>query len=106
MEGQTSFLGGGIEAVEGGKEASVFVTVGAKGREPVGGITGGLGGDCRAVGRPEGPLEASLPLGRDLLSERVDSLGRGVTREKAAGTGDLFACSGTAPVEDGEPRMS
>ena len=99
-------MGGGIEAVDGGKEASVLVTLGAKGREPVGGITAGLGGDCRAVGRPEGPLEASLLLGRDLLSERVDSLGRGVTREKAAGIGDLFACSEIAPVEDGEPPMS
>jgi len=70
-------------------------------------MTGGLGGDCRAVGRSEGPFESSLLLDRNWLSERVDSLGRGVKREEAAGIGDLLACSGeTAPVPDGEPSIS
>jgi hypothetical protein len=105
-EGRTPFSGGQIEAVEGRKEAPVFVSLGgAKGRAPVGEITGGLGGDCRAVGRSEGPLETSLLLDRDWLSERVDSLGRGVTREEVASIGNFFACSETAPVPDEEPSM-
>ena len=53
-EGQTSFLGGEIEALEGGKDASVCISLeGAKGRAPVSEITGGLGGNCRAVDRSE-----------------------------------------------------
>ena len=39
------------------------------------------------------------------MSERVGSLGGGVTRENAAGVGKLFVCSETAPVPDGEPSM-
>ena len=64
-EGQTSFAGGETEAVEGGKEVSVFASLGGgKGREPLSEMSGGLRGDCRAVGRFEGPLETSLLLGR------------------------------------------
>ena len=106
-EGRTSSAGGETEAVEGGKEASVFVSLGGvKGRAPVSEITGGFEGNCRAAGRSEGTLETSLLLDRDWLSERVDSLGRGVTRNKAAGIGDLFACSETAPMPDEEPYIS
>jgi hypothetical protein len=100
-EGRTPFLGGEIEAVEGRREAPVFVSRGGeKGRAPVGEITGGLGGDCCA-----GPLETSLLLDRDWLSERVDSLGRGVTREDVTGIGNFFSFSETAPVPDEEPSM-
>ena len=45
-------------------------------------------------------------LDRDWLSERVDSLGRGLTREKAVSISNLFACSETAPVPKEEPYIS
>ena len=102
-EERPSFSGGEIEAVEGGKDASAFVSLGGvKGRASVCEIAGGLGGDCRAVGSSEGPSETIL------LSDTnwVDSLGRGVMREKAAGIGNLFSCSKMVPVPNGEPSMS
>ena len=36
----------------------------------------------------------------------MDSLGRRVTREKAAGIGNLLACSEAAHLPDGEPSLS
>ena len=36
----------------------------------------------------------------------MDSVGRGVTREKVGGIGNLFACSETVPAPDEEPSMS
>jgi hypothetical protein len=70
-EGRMTFSGGEIEAVEDGKEASIFVSLGGtKGRAPIGRITRGLGGDCRAVGRSEHLLETGLLLfDRDWSSE-------------------------------------
>ena len=65
-EGRTSFSGGEIEAVEGGKKPFVFLSLGgAEGRESVSEITGRSEGDCRAVGRFVGTLETSFLLDRD-----------------------------------------
>ena len=106
-EGRTSFSGGEIEALEGRKEASVCLSLkGAKGQAPVSEITGGCEGNCHAVDRSEGTLETSLLLDREGLSERVDPLGRGISREKVVSIGNLLACSETVPVPDGEPYIS